>query len=263
MNLPYYGLQTAPYELVFHKEPDYNNTIKCFNSLESISTLANINISVLDYYKHQYAYLSDNHLFNCGYTREEADNYDENFGNKILFEKDLKNLIETKNAAFLFFKDLTIEQLKKTNIYNSHRITHKNGTVMLVSNKYRPILFDDEGNTWMLMCITTLANKNHKIETRIETEINGVEEEYFYNEKKKTFIKSVSKKLSQKEQEILMLCAQGFTSKEIAEKKFISLSTVKFHKQNILSKFHLNNMSEAILYAYAHNLFGKANEYML
>ncbi len=262
MKLFSFGFHTSPYKLKFENEPDYIKYQHCFSTLDMIASLGNMHICVLDFYKHEYSYMSNNHIFNCGYSEEENDAYKQSFADKIVFDDDREEQLSMKDAALLFMAEFPEEQLKKTSIYSSHRLKHKNGTVMLVSNKFRPILFDDEGNIWMVMCITTLANRNHKIETRIETEVDGEEKEYIYNEKKKVFTKSTSKKLSQKEQEILILCAQGFTSKEIAEKKYISLSTVKFHKQNILSKFHLNNMSEAILYAYAQNLFGKANEYL-
>ncbi|MCK4846790.1 MAG: response regulator transcription factor [Deltaproteobacteria bacterium] len=50
--------------------------------------------------------------------------------------------------------------------------------------------------------------------------------------------------LTSREKEILGLIACGGKSKEIAEKLFISLSTVKTHRANIMEKLDIHNMAE-------------------
>ncbi len=52
--------------------------------------------------------------------------------------------------------------------------------------------------------------------------------------------------LSPKEFEILLDLTEGFTNAQIAKKQFISLSTVKFHTQNIYSKLDVRNRTSAI-----------------
>ncbi len=54
------------------------------------------------------------------------------------------------------------------------------------------------------------------------------------------------KKLSQKEFEVLLDIADGFTNAQIAKKQFVSLSTVKFHSKNIYSKLDVQNRTSAI-----------------
>lgn len=51
--------------------------------------------------------------------------------------------------------------------------------------------------------------------------------------------------LTDREQEVLDLLAQGMADKEIARALDISLYTVKAHVRNILSKLHVNNRREA------------------
>lgn len=55
--------------------------------------------------------------------------------------------------------------------------------------------------------------------------------------------------LSPREIEVLELARQGATNKEIAEKLFISVGTVKNHIHNILEKLHLKNRAQIAAYA--------------
>jgi NarL family two-component system response regulator LiaR len=52
--------------------------------------------------------------------------------------------------------------------------------------------------------------------------------------------------LSKRELEILALMAQGFSNQEIAEKLFVSLSTVKTHNQNLFLKLDVKRRTQAI-----------------
>lgn len=55
--------------------------------------------------------------------------------------------------------------------------------------------------------------------------------------------------LSDRELEVLRLVAQGLTNQEIAKNMMISVRTVTTHVSNILSKLHLDNRTQAALYA--------------
>ncbi|MCH5719559.1 helix-turn-helix domain-containing protein [Niabella hibiscisoli] len=52
-------------------------------------------------------------------------------------------------------------------------------------------------------------------------------------------------KLSGREKEILKLVQIGKISKEIAEQLFISVNTVNRHRQNILKKMSVSNITQA------------------
>jgi DNA-binding NarL/FixJ family response regulator len=53
--------------------------------------------------------------------------------------------------------------------------------------------------------------------------------------------------LTQREQEILALLAQGFLYKEIGERTGISFSTVRAHLRNIYEKLHVQSRTEATI----------------
>ena len=54
--------------------------------------------------------------------------------------------------------------------------------------------------------------------------------------------------MTDREQAILELLAQGKTNAEIASQLFLSESTVKKYLHNILEKLHLNNRVEVAVY---------------
>lgn len=64
--------------------------------------------------------------------------------------------------------------------------------------------------------------------------------------------------LSQREREIIILIAQGYKNKEIAEKMFITEQTVKNHLHNVFDKLGVSDRLELALYAIHNSLHVKA-----
>lgn len=64
--------------------------------------------------------------------------------------------------------------------------------------------------------------------------------------------------LSQREREIIVLIAQGYKNKEIAEKMFITEQTVKNHLHNVFDKLGVSDRLELALYAIHNSLHLKA-----
>ena len=63
-----------------------------------------------------------------------------------------------------------------------------------------------------------------------------------------------SEVLSRREIEILKLCAEGLSNKEISEKLFISIRTVESHKNHIMQKLELKTSADMIRFAIKNNL---------
>ncbi|MGI8387226.1 response regulator [Robertmurraya sp. P23] len=60
--------------------------------------------------------------------------------------------------------------------------------------------------------------------------------------------------LTSREMEILLLMAEGKSNQEIADDLFIALKTVKTHVSNILSKLQVQDRTQAVIYAFKHEL---------
>lgn len=246
------GFHSAPFELYFKTGPNYSDLDIDVNMLDTIAEMSNTNICILDFYKHCYFYVSKNHLFLCGHSSDEATSIGESFVEEIIFDMDKKSQIDMKDAACLFFAELSPSEQCAASLFTSHRLKHKNGAVFMVSNQYRPLRFDDNNKMWMTLCISNIATKNTHLESYIS--IVGKDEKYIFSYKKKTFVPSKNISLSPKEKLILHLSARGYLIKEIAEKMYISQSTVKFHRHNIFLKLNVDNITEAIKYNQHHSL---------
>lgn len=59
--------------------------------------------------------------------------------------------------------------------------------------------------------------------------------------------------LSEREKQLFFLVAKGFTNKEIAEKIFVSVDTVKSHIQSIFKKLGLKHRSQLVIYAFIYD----------
>lgn len=60
--------------------------------------------------------------------------------------------------------------------------------------------------------------------------------------------------LTPRELDVLQLIAQGKSNREIAQQLVISEKTVKTHVSNILGKLHLEDRTQAAIFAYRHDL---------
>ncbi|GCE20115.1 response regulator [Dictyobacter kobayashii] len=63
--------------------------------------------------------------------------------------------------------------------------------------------------------------------------------------------------LSEREQEVLHLIAEGFPNSEIARRLVISEKTVKSHVSNILSKLHLLDRTQAAVFAWREGVISR------
>ncbi|MCA0971165.1 response regulator transcription factor [Halobacillus litoralis] len=66
--------------------------------------------------------------------------------------------------------------------------------------------------------------------------------------------KPLHEQLTNREIEILLLMAEGKTNQEISDHLYIALKTVKVHVSNILGKLEVQDRTQAVIYAFKHNL---------
>lgn len=65
--------------------------------------------------------------------------------------------------------------------------------------------------------------------------------------------------LTAREQEVLQLMAEGKSNQEIADQLFIALKTTKVHVSNVLGKLQVHDRTQAVVYAFKHDLVKEDN----
>jgi DNA-binding NarL/FixJ family response regulator len=71
----------------------------------------------------------------------------------------------------------------------------------------------------------------------------------YINKIKGQEIKKESSELTHREREVMQLLAEGETNQKVAEKLYISVRTVEFHRANIMHKLNLHDMAGLVKYA--------------
>src|SRR5699024_4665201 len=98
--------------------------------------------------------------------------------------------------------------------------------------------------------IAEAIRSTHEGQSILEPEVTGK----IMNRMREKSIDYLHDQLTGREKEILLLVAQGKTNQEIAEQLFIALKTVKVHVSNILGKLEVSDRTQAVIYAFMHDL---------
>lgn len=98
--------------------------------------------------------------------------------------------------------------------------------------------------------IANAIRSTYEGQSILEPEVTGK----IMSKMRKKKVKLPHEDLTDREMEVLLLMAEGKSNQEIADELFIALKTVKVHVSNILSKLEVHDRTQAVIYAFKHNL---------
>jgi tetratricopeptide (TPR) repeat protein len=105
--------------------------------------------------------------------------------------------------------------------------------------------------------IESLKSENISLKDRlIQTEQELQDLTHKYSGSKEKLPESMTS-LSKREYEVLLFIAEGFTDKEISEKIFVSINTVRTHTRRIYDKLLVNNRLESVALLNKYQLIGE------
>src|SRR5699024_3066893 len=87
-------------------------------------------------------------------------------------------------------------------------------------------------------------------ESILEPEVTGK----LMNRMRQKPANDLNEELTEREMEILLLMAKGKTNQEIADELYIAQKTAKVHVSNILGKLQVQDRTQAVIYAFEHEL---------
>lgn len=85
--------------------PDYDSNVlsTLIHTVESFARVTYQSIYLIDYYKQEFLYVSDNPLFLCGHTAKDVKELGYSFYLKYVPEEEQKMLVELNRSGFKFF----------------------------------------------------------------------------------------------------------------------------------------------------------------
>jgi len=233
-------------------EEEYQKVNLFIDTLEAVSRITNNSFYIIDYFKKNFLYVSDNPLFLCGHTAEEVKSLGYMFYLNHVSEEEQVMLIEINRAGFEFFNKIPVEdRLQYTISYNFH-LKNKNKKQTLINHKLTPIRITVDGRIWLAVCIVSLSSRDTV--GRIEMRKKGEFLHWEYSKTKRCWKEEKGISINDKEKEILSLSIQGYTISEIADKVCLSLDSIKFYRRKLFEKINVRNITEAIAFASIHKL---------
>lgn len=224
-------------------EPDYGLMGLLKNFSDATARLTDNCIYIIDYHRHKFIYVSDNPLFLLGKSAKEIQTLGFDYYFQFVPKEDYPILRDINTAGFYFFKNIPENERTDWLISSTFHIASGNSQI-LIDHKTTALTFTPNGKIWLGLCMVSVADrsKNGVIEMR-NTRTGEI---WNYDRVDKIWRKIPHIFLTQSERHVIILTIQGYTIKEIAERLFLSVDTIKKYRNHIFEKLNVKNINEAV-----------------
>lgn len=226
-------------------EAEYAQSGNYLETLRAVSRLSYMSMYVIDYQRKEFEYVSDNPLFLCNHTPSEVMAMGYAFYFKYVCKEDLEMLIRVNEIGFEFFNRTPLEDRKNYSISYDFNL-HTGKDKILINHKLTPIFITSEGKIWKALCVVSLSSNTAS--GNILLSKTGEDSFWELDVTDGLWNKIDKSRLTERELQIVRLHAQGLTISQIADRTFIAVDTVKFHRRKLFDKLHVKNMGEALAY---------------
>ena len=230
---------------------DYVRAQEYVGVVKAIEQIAYESIYIIDYFKGNFLYVSQNPLMLCGLTPDEVMVMGYGFYISHVPKNDLKLLLKINDISFRFFNKLPKEERKLYSIsYDFHIKT--NDDSILINHRLVPLELDKDGHLWLAMCYVSLSHNDCAGNIRVRK--SGQTGYRYYDLSRDEWVDKEEESLSIKEKEVLMLAARGLTIDEIAQRLNRSKDAIKSRRKIIFDKLGVGSIRHAIAFAVSHKL---------
>ncbi len=242
-------LQMQYYELLLQQEfvesdLDYSILESHLPLLQRLAEVGNSGITVFDLHKKEHVFASYNFGDLFGYDMQLVNKQGTDYFDSRVHPEDLVELTRNGISLLKFFYQIPKEDRFNYKFVSEYRILGSGEKYVRIIEQHQPLELDKHGNLWLGLAVLDVS-PNQNTEHGIKMQVINCKTGQILP----LISESKSPELSKREIEILSLVKQGFMSKEISEKLFISIHTVNTHRQRILEKLNVDNSMEAVGYA--------------
>ncbi len=235
---------------------DYERADILVHAAKAFARSTNQAVYVIDYNTQGFLYVSNNLANWCGYDAERI----KDFGYQLYLDcvpvEEQEMLLEINSKGFELFETFPVDERYDVTIsYDFHLIKKNNvdrSKPKLVHHTLTPMALTKEGRIWLALCTVSIASATtpgHIIMKR-----DGAEGFFEYNLQRHCWEKKDCVTLSETEKTVLILSAQGYTIKDIANIICKSDDTVKSYRRVLFEKLGVNNNIEALTHSINYKL---------
>lgn len=164
----------------------------------------------------------------------------------IVHPDDVNIVTKVSEATLAYLMQCKIKDTFAINLTISNRTRKKDGSYVKILRQMTIVDVDDTGNILSAVAICSDIT-NIKSSNEVTYKLDGPENHVFYEIVEKLVESPTKPILTEREIEIVQLLAKGKSSKEIANKLFISQNTVGTHRKNMMNKMGASNVVDLII----------------
>jgi len=217
-------------------EEAYNAVATILEDIDAFARTTYRSVYVIDYYRQNFLYVSENPLFLCGMDASEVRQLGYKFYINQVPSEDLNLLLEANSVGFQFIQIINSLSQKK----------------QLINHQITPLRLTENGQVWLGLCTASISSGNRFGELVMSKYKS--KQFWIYNRQKRKWMEMSRPELKDMEREVLKLSAMGYTMNEIADIISRSFDTVKSYRKSLLEKLDVANISEAISFAINYRL---------
>jgi DNA-binding NarL/FixJ family response regulator len=182
-------------------------------------------------------------LISCGYTTVDV----------FTASNDLLNKITAYNPALLLL-DITMDDIDGIALSALIRNNHPAIKILIISMHARRIYIEKALQAGVHGYLIKNAS-DEELKLAVASILAG--ERFYSSEIKDVLVNSLLPSpdsngvtFTKREKDILLLMSEGYSSKEIADRLFVSINTIETHRKNMFFKTGLRNMAHLIKWAF-------------
>lgn len=232
---------------------NYNDFIQNNPILQTFLNLGPCITWIMDMRTLHYTFISSNVKQILGYDVHYFLEQGLPFVSQIMHPSDLPKTAKLINVIWDFLLALPPSERQKYKLNGDYRVIKPDGSTVRILEQNTILQLDRKGNITHLLGAGSDITHWKKTDDSIASIICTEDDTCFFCSANDDYFKP-QVILSKREKEIVKLMAEGYNSKFIADKLFISFHTVNTHRQNIIEKTNTKNTSGLIQFAVCHGL---------
>ena len=208
-------------------------------------------VYIIDYFKREFVYVSENLALLCGQPADEIKNFGYDLYLKHVPENELSMLLEINEKGFELYSTIPSQERTSYSIQYDFHLTNERKS-HLINHTLTPLTLTPDGKIWLALCTISMSSRNAPGHIIMKKENSKQYHEYDLKQHK--WILKKEKPLSEAERDILWLSTQGYTMTEIADKLCKSVDTIKSCKRLLFARLGVTNIAEALHHAVNYKL---------